>query len=255
MTHKALVSLGVVAAITAGIYLAVDQSGLVSPHSQQVGVISSPYASVNASIIEEMRAEIASLRSTVEELQTDHEAATLNPSFQADSDDNAGHLLATLRHDVADLQRQLSESILVSMSTEEYPENSGMDLADPERIQSQMAEAQAQAQAVMASLERSFSEEAFDDGWASRVTDIIHEATAGEEMPGISITDTECRATLCRVVVNAADSEAMLEFQLSFGANISHELPRMSTQEIEEADGSITHVMYLKSEAYKRPGA
>lgn len=255
MTHKALVSLGVAAAITTGIYLAIDQSDLVSPHSQQLIENSSPSASIDASIVEGLRAEMASLRSTVAELKTNHEAAALNRNFSADRGDDVGRLLATLRHDVAGLQRQLADVSLVSKDTEDNSENAGLDLADPDTFQSQMAEREARAQAAMASLESGFSQEEFDDAWATRVTGVIHEAMTSDEMTGISLTDAECRAALCRVVVNAADSDAILEFQLSFGVKIAQELPKMTMQEIEEADGSITNVMYLKREGYKRPDA
>ncbi|ABA58291.1 hypothetical protein Noc_1823 [Nitrosococcus oceani ATCC 19707] len=102
-------------------------------------------------------------------------------------------------------------------------------------------------------MERVFLSENIDPQWSTKTSGLITQHLEKGEQTKTNLEDVDCRATLCRVAVNHQDAAVAEEFQLQFPMQMAEALPQINYLYEQQADGSVSMVMYLARDGYDLP--
>lgn len=102
-------------------------------------------------------------------------------------------------------------------------------------------------------MESVFLSENIDPQWSTKTSGLITQHLEKGEQTKTNLEDVDCRATLCRVAVNHQDAAVAEEFQLQFPMQMAEALPQINYLYEQQADGSVSMVMYLARDGYDLP--
>jgi len=185
------------------------------------------------------------------------------------SNQSAGSVdIAMLRQELASVQSEMArvKTALVSLSAQPLAANDRdaptVDTGSsakghstiPRSSKPPTAEATARMQqANFEAIEAGFGAEPTDAAWANKVTDLVKGAVADKGAEGNDIQMLECRSTLCRVEVFHSTPAAKAGFLHNFAFKVGSELPELTIQPIDGADGTSISRIYLARNGHALP--
>jgi hypothetical protein len=130
----------------------------------------------------------------------------------------------------------------------------GMTRGNPHTDPEAMAEAERQEQERLAILENNFQNElAGDMEWPSQAMTALRQAFTSDKAAGAQVDEMECRSRQCRVTLlfqSGIDRDKLMNW-LRF--QLAETLPTRALHQTNQADGTITMVLYLFGNDYEPP--
>jgi hypothetical protein len=102
-------------------------------------------------------------------------------------------------------------------------------------------------------IETSFQSEYMDDQWSDIAADAIEQALTQEEWVHLPAV-TECRVTLCKIELSHQNRQQIEMLMLTLPSVVGGLLPRMTVDQVEYADDSMSTIVYLAREGHDFPG-
>jgi hypothetical protein len=106
---------------------------------------------------------------------------------------------------------------------------------------------------VVSHLDDSFHNESYDSDWAAQIETEITEDFKGIEWNSSTLTDTNCRSTLCRVVVTHKNVGAADEFVARMGTLQAFANTEGFYQHVTLEDGASATVVYIARQGHRLP--
>ena len=143
-----------------------------------------------------------------------------------------------LRHEVRDLREQLSRIPGAQVAAATTP--------DPRTDAVARQEAQQAERLRIAASESAFQSQASDPRWSQGTTASIQAMLAqSDEAVRAQVRSVDCRATTCRVEINAGGGQEMQEQLPMIVAQLGGTLPNVTAGQIDQGDGRQATVLYL----------
>lgn len=101
-------------------------------------------------------------------------------------------------------------------------------------------------------VETSFQSEHVDQKWSGTAVAAIEQAFTSDRLATLP-TVTECHSTLCRIELEHDDPLQMEEFLRFFPGMVADVMPRITAEQVENSDGSISMVVYLARAGHSLP--
>jgi hypothetical protein len=101
--------------------------------------------------------------------------------------------------------------------------------------------------------ERALQAESVDLRWSTDARRLI--LVAAGVLAATSVTDVECRATLCRMRVSHEDESARAAFERDFPPAVAELLPQLMVDSLETDGGPPGQVLYLGRDGHDLPAA
>ena len=166
-------------------------------------------------------------------------------------------VVTLLKSRVMSLETQLQVRRAVQPSavpaTNQATEQPGL-VSEDELDEAALAEQeQASWEEYMNLVETGLQYEQTDVQWSSKAKAEIENAFTTQELAGASVTDIECRSTLCRIEVAHVDRQPLAEFEILLPKTLAHILPQALMERVELEDGSTSTLIYLARDGYDLP--
>ena len=156
--------------------------------------------------------------------------------------------VASLRAEVSLLRRQMprqAESVSAKADSQ-----AGADVRSDALAR---AEAARERQAEMEAVDATFRKEAIDPTWSANTSSAIRDVLNSEEVGGIQADNIDCRSDNCRVELRDDGSGRVSKSMPMLAQRLAGTMPTITANNIVQADGSSTMVLYLSRQVQQSP--
>lgn len=163
--------------------------------------------------------------------------------------------LQSLRHEVGSLKSQLaqanaSRSGQAPINTLQAPEPHAAVTAE-DIAATRAAEAERHREYV-AGVAQSFAAEKVDPHWAGNTAALVENVLAGDPTLRTLAHRLECRERTCRLEITNADTAQLRERLPLVTLGVAGSLPTMTAEQVRQPDGRTTTVLYMSSQPTSR---
>jgi hypothetical protein len=156
--------------------------------------------------------------------------------------------VASLRAGISSLRRQIPQQVeSASTSAASQP---GADVRSDALVR---AEAARERQTRMEAVDAAFRQQAIDPTWSANTATSIRSALNSDEVGGIQADNIDCRSESCRVELRDDGSGRLSKSMPMLAQQLAATMPNITANNITQANGDSTLVLYLSRQVEQQP--